>query len=259
MPDSSTSMPDSSTSKPEGGSSARGPAALVFDMDGTLVDTEHLWLQAERMTMERIGGEWTSADQAHCLGGPLERVVEYMAERGDPAVVIGLQSTGVGAFLIETMEALLLAEAVAWRPGARALICEAVERGIPTALVTASWRRLIDAVHLSIAGDLGFEPFTVIVGGDEVPHSKPHPAPYLQAAALLGVGPADCLVIEDSPTGVASGIAAGCWVVAVPHMAPVAPAERLVVVDSLDGRSIDELWRRAFSPVDPRPPAATTG
>jgi beta-phosphoglucomutase-like phosphatase (HAD superfamily) len=225
---------------------------VLFDMDGTLVDTEHLWLQAELLTMLRIGGEWTDADQQHCLGGPLERVVEYMAGKGDPEIVGDLTTQGVGEFLITTMEALLLAEEIRWQPGARTLVCEVVDRSSPTGLVTASWRRLIDAVHLSIAGDLGFEPFTVIVGGDEVPESKPHPAPYLQAAALLGVAPGDCLVIEDSPTGVASGLAAGCRVVAVPHMAPVAAAERLTVIDGLAGWSIEGLWRAAVSPAGSR-------
>ena len=259
MPDSCTSMPDSRTSMPDSGLAAQGPAAVLFDMDGTLVDTEHLWLHAERLTMERIGGTWTTADQQHCLGGPLERVVAYMTERGDPAMVTGLHTGGVEGFLLETMESLLLAEKLTWQPGARALVCEVVERGIPTALVTASWRRLIDAVHVSITGDLGFEPFTVIVGGDEVPESKPHPAPYLQAAALLGVGPADCLVIEDSPTGVASGLAAGCRVIAVPHMSAVAPAERLVVIGSLGGRSIDDLWSLSVRPASPQPTPLATG
>ena len=217
-------------------------------MDGTLVDTEHLWLRAELLTMLRLGGEWTPADQQHCLGGPLERVVEYMAEKGDPNLVSELEEQGVGEFLIATIEGLLLAEKAAWQPGARDLVCQVVARGIPTGLVTASWRRLIDAVHVSIAGDLGFEPFTVIVGGDEVPQSKPHPAPYLQAAALLGVTPADCLVIEDSPTGVASGLAAGCHVVGVPHMAPIAAAERLTIIDGLDGWSIESLWQAALTP-----------
>ena len=142
-------------------------------MDGTLVDTEHLWLRAELLTMLRLGGEWTPADQQHCLGGPLERVVEYMAEKGDPNIVSELKEQGVGEFLIATIEGLLLAEKAAWQPGARDLVCEVVDRGIPTGLVTASWRRLIDAVHVSIAGDLGFEPFTVIVGGDEVSYGPP--------------------------------------------------------------------------------------
>ena len=217
-------------------------------MDGTLVDTEHLWLQAELLTMLRLGGEWSAADQQHCLGGPLERVVTYMAGMGDPEIVNELTEQGIGALLISTIEGLLLAEQVSWQPGARALVCEVVGLGIPTGLVTASWRRLINAVHVSIARDLGFEPFTVIVGGDDVPKSKPHPAPYLQAAALLGVNPTHCLVIEDSPTGVASGLAAGCRVVAVPHLAPVAAAERLTIIDGLGGWSIESLWQAALTP-----------
>ena len=221
-------------------------------MDGTLVDTEHLWLQAELLTMLRLGGGWTPVDQQHCLGGPLERVVGYMAGKGDPGIVSELTEQGIAELLISTIEGLLLAEQVSWQRGARALICEVVDLGIPTGLVTASWRRLIDAVHVSIAGDLGFEPFTVIIGGDEVPQSKPHPAPYLQAAALLGLAPADCLVIEDSPTGVASGLAAGCRVVAVPHLAPVAAAERLTVIDGLDGWSIESLWQAAITPAAAR-------
>ncbi len=221
-------------------------------MDGTLVDTEHLWLQAELLTMLRLGGEWNPVDQQHCLGGPLERVVDYMAGKGDPEIVRELTEQGVGEFLISTIEGLLLTEQVSWQPGARALVCEVVDLGIPTGLVTASWRRLIDAVHISIASDLGFEPFTVIIGGDEVPHSKPHPAPYLQAALLLGLAPADCLVIEDSPTGVASGLAAGCRVVAVPHLAPVADAERLTVIEGLDGWSIETLWQAAITPAAQR-------
>ncbi len=216
------------------------PAAVLFDMDGTLIDSEHLWFAAECAVMEGYDAAWTVEDQQACLGGPLDRAGDYMASRIDPAR--GVPTSVVMAELLDAMDALLRAEPVRWQPGARELLAEANALALPTALVTASWRRLINAVHDVIAADLGRDPFTVMVGGDEVGNGKPHPEPYLRAASLLGVDPADCLVIEDSPTGVASGAAAGCRVVAVPHMAPITPDARVRVEPTLAGRTVAGLW-----------------
>lgn len=214
------------------------PAAVLFDMDGTLIDSEGLWLDAEIAVMGALGASWTETDQAHCLGGPLERVADYMIERSGAA----LPSPAVGVMLLDEMEQRLRDSPLAWRPGARALLVSCREAGVPTALVSASWNRLIDAVSDKIAADIGRQPFDVVVAGDDVANSKPHPDPYLAAAAALGVDPAACLALEDSPTGVRSAVTAGCRVVAVPHIATVdEPAA--FVVETLSGRGLHDLWR----------------
>jgi HAD superfamily hydrolase (TIGR01509 family) len=215
------------------------PAAVLFDLDGTLLDSEDLWWDAECRTVGTWGGTWTREDQAHCLGGPLERVTAYMAERtGAPHApeVIGEQ-------LLETMEALLRSGDLEWRPGALQLLTECRSAGIPTALVSASHRRLLDAVSDAVSDHPGVpDPaFDVTVAGDEVDEGKPHPEPYLEAARRLGVPIASCVVIEDSPTGVASGQASGAYVLAVPHLVAIPEHPRRRVVATLDGVTLADL------------------
>lgn len=213
------------------------PGAILFDMDGTLIDSEGLWLEAEISVMHSLGSDWTDQDQSFCLGGPLERVVDYMIAKADSRE----SSDDVGGRLLDEMEHKLRHSALSWRPGARALLFEARERGIPTALVSASWNRLIDAVSEKIDEDLGRAAFDVVIAGDDVGMSKPHPEPYLTAAAALGVDTASCMALEDSPTGVASAVSAGCRVVAIPHIAEIA-ADGALVVRSLDDWTLDTLW-----------------
>jgi HAD superfamily hydrolase (TIGR01509 family) len=216
------------------------PAAVLFDMDGTLIDSEGLWLSAEISVMGRLGGTWTDEDQAHCLGGPLERVTAYMVDRSGS----GARPEDVGTMLVDSMEQRLRDSPLAWRPGARDLLGECLALGVPTALVSASWARLIRAVASRIDGAVGGRAFTAVVAGDDVANSKPHPDPYLRAARLLAVAPADCLVLEDSPTGVASAVAAGCRVVAVPHIA-VIDTPGVSVIDTLAGHGLAAIWATA--------------
>jgi HAD superfamily hydrolase (TIGR01509 family) len=223
-----------------------GPAAVLFDLDGTLLDSEDLWWQAECEVVQGWGGTWTRADQAHCLGGPLERVTAYMASSAGP----GTSPEDIGARLLATMEALLRAGDLQWRPGALELLTECRAAGVPTALVSASHRRLLDAVAEAVADHPGMPhpAFDVTVAGDEVNQGKPHPEPYLEAARRLGVAIDDCIVIEDSPTGVASGQASGAFVVAVPHLVDVEAHPRRCVVETLDGVGLTQLRSWASLP-----------
>ena len=118
-----------------------------------------------------------------------------------------------------------------WRPGARELLDALRDAGVPSALVTMSWRSMADAVVEA----LPHEAFAVVVTGDEVDHGKPHPEPYWTAARQLGVEPGDCVAIEDSPTGVRSAVSAGVPTIAVPHVVAVPELPGAVHVDSLVG------------------------
>ena len=148
----------------------------------------------------------------------------------------------VDARWVEDETGRLLADGVAWLPGARELVAEVRAAGLRSALVTTTPRRLADLVLRSI-GEItpGVPPFDVTVCGDEVPARKPDPAPYRQAMAALGVRPESCVVVEDSQSGIASGLAAGVAVLGVPAVQAVAPAPGLVLRESLVGVGVAEL------------------
>jgi HAD superfamily hydrolase (TIGR01509 family) len=201
-----------------------GLSAVLFDMDGLLVDTEPLWFETEMDVMARLGASWTKQDQAALLGGSIERTVSYLlAKATRPA-----SRAEVERWMLVGMLSLAEAGLVTVLPGARELLAEVAAAGLPYALVTSSQRALADAV---LAGT-GFR-FPVTVCGEDVPATKPDPAPYLLAAKLLDVEPGRCAALEDSPNGVASATAAGCLVVAVPSFVAIPPAPGRLVVTSL--------------------------
>lgn len=206
------------------------PEAVLWDMDGTLVRTEELWMAAESQTMESFGGHWDAQDQAVAVGGPFDRVTVYMAKR------VGVDVDVLSERLNRTIEQLVAAEHVPWMPGARELHEELAAAGVPQALVSNSWRELMTAALADLQTS-----FDVVIGGDEVERSKPDPLPYLTACARLGVRPERCVVIEDSATGVAAGLAAGAAVLGVPHVGELNPHPRLTVTHSLVGWTPDRL------------------
>jgi HAD superfamily hydrolase (TIGR01509 family) len=215
------------------------PAAVLWDMDGTLVDTEPSWIAAAHSLVARHGGSW-SDELAHAIvGTPLLVGAEYIRRHGG----VDLPAEVVVEQLIDQVVADVR-RGVVWRPGARELLLELRAARVPCALVTMSYARLADAVVSVLpAGTFG-----AVVTGDEVRHGKPDPEPYLTAAARLGVLPAECVAIEDSPPGVLSAHAAGAAVVAVPHVVPVPPGPGIVVVDTLEGLSAAGLARIAGLP-----------
>ncbi|MGA4866437.1 HAD family hydrolase [Streptomyces lavendulocolor] len=217
-----TSTVPASLTRTAGGSALQ---AVFLDMDGTLVDTEGFWWDAEVEVFGELGHTLDESWRDVVVGGPMTRSAGYLIE-----------ATGADVTLAELTVLLndrferRIGRGVPLMPGAERLLAELAAHDVPTALVSASHRRIIDRVLHS----LGRDRFTLTVAGDEVTRTKPHPDPYLLAARGVGAEPVRCAVIEDTATGVAAAEAAGCRVVAVPSVAPIAPAPGRVVVGSLE-------------------------
>lgn len=212
------------------------PAAVFWDMDGTLVDTEPYWINAEHSIVEEAGGVWSDEYAHQLVGNDLMVSAEFIRD-----------NSPVTMDPVEIVEDLLrrviaqVSEHVPWRPGAIELLTALREAGVPNALVTMSWRSLADSVVTALPADT----FAAVITGDEVEHGKPHPEPYLAAARALGVEVTDCVAIEDSPTGVRSAVAAGVPTLAVPHVVPVPAIVGAVQAPSLRGLTPHDL-RRLF-------------
>lgn len=202
------------------------PRAVLWDMDGTLVDTEPYWIATEFAMAEKYAGTWSHEQALSLVGNDLlesGRVLkEAMGLSQSPAEVVEELLDGVVA---------RVEESVPWRPGALELLSALREAEVPCALVTMSYERFV----APILRQLPPETFRVIVTGDKVTVGKPHPEPYLTAAASLGLAPADCVAIEDSNTGAKSAEAAGCSVLVVPNHVPVLDGPRRVFRDTLVG------------------------
>jgi HAD superfamily hydrolase (TIGR01509 family) len=207
-----------------GGTSPRANTAVLFDMDGLLVDSEPLWLQAETAIMARLGADWTEKDQAALLGGSLDRTVRYLLAKATRPAPPEL----VGEWLMSDITERVRRGGVPVRPGARELLASVEKAGMPRGLVTGSERGFMEAVLAST----GMR-FDVLVCAEDVTAPKPDPEPYLLAAKLVGVHPGDCFALEDSPNGVAAAEAAGCRVFAVPSLLPIPAAPGWTVVRSL--------------------------
>ncbi|MFD6418591.1 HAD family hydrolase [Streptomyces sp. NPDC060194] len=210
-----------------GAPSARGSAlqAVLLDMDGTLIDTEGFWWDAETAVFEALGHPLDEAWRDIVVGGPMARSAGFLIQATGADITLDELST----LLNDSFEARI-SRTLPLMPGAKRLLAELLDHGVPTALVSASHRRIMDRVLDS----LGAHHFGLTVAGDEVERTKPHPDPYLVAAAGLGADPARCVVVEDTATGIAAAEAAGCRVVAVPSVTAIAPAHRRTVVSSLE-------------------------
>ncbi len=198
-------------------------AAVLWDLDGTIVDTEPLWMAAEHELAASYGKIWTEKDALHLVGNSLIVSGEYIRAK----LKIDMSAEEIVDYLVSRL-ATALHEHIEWRPGARELIEALDADGVPQALVTMSYTSIAAPVAAAL-------PFAAVVTGDAVERPKPFPDPYLLAAEKLGVDAAKCLAIEDSRTGAASASAAGCDVLVVPHFVTVPEAARRVQIPTLEG------------------------
>ena len=202
------------------------PVAVLWDMDGTLVDTEPYWIAAEHALVEEHGGVWTDEHAHQLVGNDLLVSAKYIRAHSP----IELTPVEIVHDLLARVVARVQ-EHVPWRPGALELLESLVAQGVPCALMTMSWESLATAVVKNLPEGT----FDVVITGDVVLHGKPHPEPYLHAARLLGVDLAACIAIEDSPPGVASAVAAGIPTIAVPHHVTVPETMGAVQISTLTG------------------------
>jgi HAD superfamily hydrolase (TIGR01509 family) len=207
--------------------------AVLWDMDGTLVDSEPIWARVQIELLAELGATWTLEDCVALVGSDLgDAVKAWMARIPEGRIEPDELAERMYGEVVRSLK-----EGIVLRPGAVELLTALKEAGIPCALVSASYRVMIDAVLSHLPPDL----FEVIVAGDEVRNGKPHPEPYLTAARELDVDPVNCIVVEDSPGGTASGTAAGAFVLAVPQWVTIPDAPRRLVVESLEPFTPDAL------------------
>jgi HAD superfamily hydrolase (TIGR01509 family) len=209
-------------------------AAVLFDMDGVLVDSEPVWYVVETQVVHDLGGVWGREHQAQCIGGTVDNACRYMRELTGTDVSVAEIADRIMTAMVEhyTTDLPVISDAVDLARAVRA-------RGARTALVSSSFRVLVDAAVVRLGADL----FDVTIAGDEVSRGKPDPEPYRTACERLGVRPRDAVVVEDAMNGVLSAEAAGCTVLVVPSVAPIAPAAGRHVIPALAGIDAETVLR----------------
>lgn len=207
------------------------PSAVLWDMDGTLIDTEPHWIGAEIELVEAHGGVWTHQDGLSLVGNPMLASAARLQERG-----VDLSLEAIVDFLNDRV-AEGVAAGIPWQPGAQQVLADLRDAGVPMALVTSSFRMLAEP----FAAAAGM--FDVVVSGDEVSQAKPHPEPYLTAARLLGVDITDCVAVEDSHAGITSALASGARVVGVEVLQQVAAQPGLSRIGSLADLTLSTVAR----------------
>lgn len=197
-----------------------------------MVDSEPEWLQSEKDVTALFGYTWLEADQIACLGGPLTKVGQYMFEK------CGHQESPqyFTQTLIDTQVARMRGNTPTM-PGALELVRELQSQGVKTALVSASPRNIVDAV----LDNLGHDLFPFSISSDDVTETKPNPEAYVKAAAMSGSEITNCLVFEDSLTGMNAAIASGAYLIGVPHLVSIEESERVRVIKSLQQMSYTKM------------------
>jgi HAD superfamily hydrolase (TIGR01509 family) len=206
--------------------------AVFFDMDGLMVDSEPEWFLSEIEVTKPFGYDWLEVDQIACLGGPLSKVGQYMFDK------CGQQQSPqyFTQTLIDSQVSRMRGNTPTM-PGAIELVRELQAEGIKTALVSASPRNIVDAV----LDNLGHDLFPFSISADDVAKTKPDPEGYLKAATLSKTNISNCLIFEDSLTGMNAAIASGAYLIGVPHLVSIDESERVRVIKSLEQLSYSKL------------------
>lgn len=209
------------------------PLAVLWDMDGTLVDSEHYWSISQNRLAQQYGATWTEEDEKGVIGSSLYDSSDLIKRK------FGIEDRSVQEIIDHLTDEVIeqLRQVLPWRPGALELLLDLKQAGIKTALVTMSMRRMA----LAVAESIPFAAFDVVIAGDDVKYGKPHPESYLKAAKSLGVDPADCIAFEDSMTGLNSAAAAGTHAIGVTNLVELTPGNDRRVIDSLVGLSSSNL------------------
>lgn len=212
------------------------PMAVLWDMDGTLIDSEPYWLLSEARLANQYGGSWSEEDGKQLIGSNLYQSSDFLKDR------FGIDDMSTQAVIDRLTEEVIdqLRTKLPWRPGALELLLDLKKASVKTALVTMSMR----SMALAVTEQIDFPAFDVVVAGDDVVHGKPHPEPYLKAAELLGVPANMCIALEDSPTGLASAEAAGCHAIGIPNIIglPEGPNRRIIgSLTKLNANNLEDL------------------
>ena len=206
--------------------------AVFFDMDGLMVDSEPEWLLSEIEVTAPFGYRWQDEDQVACLGGPLSKVGQYMFDKCGQ-----VQSPQFFTQTLIDAQVARMRGNTPTMPGAIELVRELQSHGVKTALVSASPRNIVDAV----LDNLGHDLFPFSISSDDVTNTKPDPEAYVKAATMSGSDISNCLVFEDSLTGMSAVIASGAYLVGVPHLVSIAESSRVRVIKSLEQLSYSKI------------------
>lgn len=209
--------------------SATIPQAVLWDLDGTIVDSEPYWLLSEQRLVEEFGGEWSEADGFKLIGSGLPNAAAFLQSKGvDLPIEVIIQR------MVDEVDEMS-ARQIPWRPGARELLHSIHEAGIPQVMVTMSWR---STAHF-MADSIGL--FAGVISGQDVTHAKPHPEPYHLGAGLVGAVAKDCVALEDSGPGSESAVAAGAVTIVAPMHVPIPDSVNFTKWQTLVGRDASHI------------------
>jgi HAD superfamily hydrolase (TIGR01509 family) len=206
--------------------------AVFFDMDGLMVDSEPEWFKSETEVTAKFGYEWSEEDQIACLGGPLTRVGTYMHDK--------CKGAETPEFFTKTLidtQALKMRGNTPTMPGALELVRELQSQGVKTGLVSASPRNIVDAV----LDNLGHDLFPFSISSDDVQSTKPNPDCYVKAASMTDSKISNCLIFEDSLTGMAAATSSGAYLIAVPHLVSIQESAKVRVISSLEQLNYEKM------------------